>query len=363
MYKIRTFIHVRYRLSTAILLILFLLSRLYTRMHTDLWFDEVEEVKTLISISYLFRYLPTIIGGGGGGIPVHQLMVLPLNFLSPGNKYILSLPGFIFGVSVFLFIPFMLRLITGKDDADNRLGIVIARLGLILDPRLTFQTVEIRPYALLPLVWMFSFYLCYRFIKYPIDTVTKLKFFLPFILGLVLVLIWHIYGIIMIITSLLYLFTLHKLDVRFRKKILYAGLFLCLAIIIALPVWWYFSRNSSNLRLDTFEFLPLPGRSFNRVSVGYLPGQAVLFLLYLAFFLVIFFRTTIFALLTKNTHRVFKMLSFPVFLAFAPVFMIFFLDFFKSYWFLYRQFAWVGLPVYLYAGYLITENEVQSRKT
>ncbi len=329
------------KLVTLILLLILIFSRIAVRIHNDFWTDELEEVRNLTSVKHLLlEYLPRIPGGSPG----HYLLVLPINNVFPSNKYMLGFPGLVSHILVFLLIPIIIGKlsIVQKKDITNITQIV--RIAFVLDPTYIFQSMEVRPYSILPLLWIFSVLLVSSLFEniqknHLNDRLSFRKIVFP-IVGIILVNIWHYYGILMIISiALYYLFRLKNIDIR---KILYLSFSLLVPFIFALPLFIYFSPGSNMFDFDTFEMLKL---GFGRWQ-NYLYG-----IIFIGVFASLLWKK----LITKELFR------FIILLVGFPILIIFILDLHNRYWFLLRQFAWTLLPLYT-AISMIIYNYIKNRK-
>lgn len=338
----------RFFLLTSFLLIILIFLRIWTRNQYPLWADEIEEISHLISFRHLiFEYLPTI----PGALPGHYLLTLPLNYIASNNKFILGLPGLAAHLFVFFLIPYTISLLQIADKKNVPLIALITRIGFVLDPRLTYQSMEVRPYSVLPLLWVISVILCshlFRLKDKQGNTINFIAHILILTFFTIIVFMWHFYGLIMVVT--IYLFMLsqqsgNKIDLILKTKSIYP---LILSTIICLPLWKYFTQGLSQYRHDTFEFIP--------IILKMIENQNNLVLFFSVLFLLYLFRNYLLnqinrILLNQSIRK--QILAILFYMVFIPIFIIFILDLLQPYYFLYRQFSWVAIPLYMATGILI----------
>ncbi len=338
---------------TWFLFMILIYTRLSMRALNPLWIDELNEISHLRSFEYLvYEYLPNIPGGVLG----HYLLLLPINSVFPSNKFILGLPGLIGNILVFLFIPKVISSLQIVNRKDLAVPSLVARIGLVFDPRLSFQAMEVRPYSLLPILWVLSVFLVAWIISFDkhVNKPLKVTNVVMSVIAANFLWFWHIYAPIMFMSIYLFFIFKSKLDKNLIDKHHKSLVVILASTIIFVPVWVYFSSNVINSYLNTFEFLDNINKFIaTTLNQGYIKGISLfnnLFLFTLLLFLGIivwgaFFRVSKYAL------QFWKLLLFLVFL---PIISIFFLDFISHYWFLYRQFAWTAIPFYVSIGILIS---------
>lgn len=342
---------------TFILLIILIYLRVSTRNLNPLWVDEIEEINHLKSVTYLIsEYLPNI----PGALPGHYLLALSMNYISPGNKFVLGLPGLFANIAVFFLIPYALSLLRVVDKKNLSFVTLVTRLGLVFDPRLTYQAMEVRPYSILPLLWIASVILISNLFQLKKKSESTLNYITRFILltiFTVVIFIWHFYGFIMVLS--IYSFMLSKQKGNLRKKFFQSPSTypIILSTIISIPIWRYFTSGLANYRHNTFGFLSIFSNTsltpsiINkfRTDVSILSFILILCLIYIIRKYIIGFFTEL-----VNDRFIKKDLFGIIFyMVFVPVIIIFFLDLMQPYYFLYRQFSWVAIPFYIAVGILI----------
>lgn len=347
---------------TASLLVLLVVTRVNIRSRSPLWTDEIEQVRNLRTVEYLiFEYLPKI----PGGWPGHYLLTLSIQNLYPYNKFLLGLPGLLAHVGVFIFVPNVLKSMFTIDHRRLAVSAFAARLLFTLDPYLTFQSMEVRPYALLPFVWILCVILSVSFVKEKwkdLKSMTKVIRLFIFITFYLLLFIWHAYSFIMTISIMIFLIIqlgLLKKHINFAET----ALVIFSAGILSFPVLRYFAQGASRYALNPFAMVPSVSEviSGQRGIMIVFAWQQLVFLLTMALIVC----TVIYTVrrLRSNVDKrvLFRQLVFPFsVLVLLPVIIIVILDIINPYWILYRQFAWTTVPFYLVivsvAGNVLTRD-------
>src|SRR3989344_6213306 len=334
---------------TITLLLLLIIMRVIVRSKSPFWTDEIEQVRNLRTVKYLiFEYLPKI----PGGWPGHYLLTLPIQNLFPNNKFLLGLPGLLAHVGVFLFIPNVLKSIFALDRRRLAVSAFAARLLFTLDPYLTFQSMEVRPYAVLPFIWILCVLLSVTLFKEKwkvFNRMTKIIKILIYIAFYLLLFVWHVYAFIMTASIIFFLF----IQLVRRNKYIYkreTAIVLLTASILSVPIWKHFAQGTSRVALNPFEMVP----TISEIISGQL-GIMIVFawqqLLYLICMAIIACASII--TINRIHYRfdksiLFERLIFPIsVLVLLPVLITVMLDITHPYWILYRQFAWTALPLYM----------------
>lgn len=348
-----------YFFLTASLLILLLYTRVSTRIVNDLWTDEVELINNLKSFNYLiFEYLPRIPGGSPG----YYLMILPLKIFFGRNPLILGLPGLISHILVFLLIPKIVSILAIESKTYSAVIATFSRIGFVLDPSLSFQAMEIRPYALLPLMWVICFLLTHALVISDNNNIKDYKdLFKMASLSICyfLLFLWHFYGVIITLAIYIYFIFNKKVSWDAFRIHIRSIILLTFTSIISIPFWKHFVSAYSFHRFNTFEWFTwdiLKIYILNQGTMQRTIPQHVLFLFFLA--MIIFGMSILMMKLIRNRHvrlvntiivKSFKMLFFLV--AF-PSFAILAMDVMNTYWFLLRQISWTLVPFYMVIGIL-----------
>lgn len=346
-----------YFVLTTLLLLLLVYVRLTVRSINAFWTDELAQIDNLITLKHLiFEYLPVI----PGGLPGHYLLTLPINLLFPRNKYMLGLPGLLSHIIVFLFIPTIIARLNIIDQKKIPLVSLIARIGFVFDPTYSFQAMEVRPYSLLPMLWMISVLLVSEMINFNDSKLERSQLFIRitfYTIVVTIVNLWHYYGFLMIAS--IYLFFMANKGLIFNRKFLFCRAFyiIVLSLILSLPVWIYFSAGSYQFNFDTFEMLPSAIMQIYAIDKGAIKGivwQNYFYLSFLVFIILISVAAFITflkrGLPTAAKRYILDAIKFDIILVACPILMILLLDLHNRYWFLLRQFAWTILPFYISIG-------------
>lgn len=334
-----------------IILFLFLFFRLYLRTINNFWTDEIEEIKNLTSLMHLlFQYLPHIPGGSPG----HYLITLPFNVLYPYNKYVLSIPGFFSQVAVFLLIPKVISKLFKTNLYETQIAVLITRIIYTFDPTLSYQSIEIRPYSMLPLLWVIIAILLpaiYEQTTGKTSSISPLKKIL-LILCLLTLIVFHYYVLLMMISVYTYIYlSSHQkakgyLSNSFSKII-------SVGILLSIPLLIYFSPGSFNFNFDTLGVIKeyFSNYSFLRSNgINRIYWQNLLYYAFIISSLIISI-----VLLKGKLKRSKKLIKSIGILVIFPIVVIFFLDLHNHYWFLLRQFAWTMIPLYMSLGLFVSK--------
>ncbi len=204
---------------------------------------------------------------------------------------------------------------------------------------------EIRTYAILPTIALATFYLFQR--------ITDLNFNLNApkrigaIIFFVLVIWFHVYGIVMFISCLLFALLSKYRENDFKIYFKNAITFTCIILCFAMPLWLYsvFGRHLDYsqlniLNINTFDYIPNPLYNivgFLKGIFGNLVGFKKLYFLLPGLLIPFIFSY-------KGRH---KQLLFLFFIIIMPIAFIFLSDVMQKYWFIQRQFIWV-MPLFAF---------------
>lgn len=343
-----------YFLSSYLLFFLFIFLRIWVRNINDLWVDEITEIEALKSLSFLvFEYLPSIPGGSPG----HYLATLPIQSFFPMNKFALGGLGLIAQVVVFILIPSCIKMLGVKGNIN--IISFVTRLLFVFEPTLTFQAMEVRPYAILPLLWVCSLYLISWITKFDWERQVNWVNLVFMFTGLVVTLNWHYYSLIMLSTLYLYyIFSVRvKISNLLQKKSL---LILLLAIIISVPLWKYFAQGSFHFNIDTISTIPITVMQIYALDKGSQKGiyiQNSIFAILLVLMISIIGCKAIKCIVERNFSKIMRDVSFRIILLLVllPIICIFTLDYISNYGFWYRQITWVNMPFFIAVGISVRE--------
>lgn len=201
---------------------------------------------------------------------------------------------------------------------------------------------EIRTYAILPTIALAAFYIFQKMadsdfkLKAP-GNIWAMIFF-------VLMIWFHVYGMLMYVSCLLFVLLSKCKEKDFGPCLRRAAFFTIIVLCFAMPLWLYSvfgpRLNIAEVKLNTFDWFPnpvhdLPG--FLKSVLCNMAGSKILYILLPGIFIP-------FILSYKER---FKQLLFLFFVIAAPVGFILLFDVMQSYWFAQRQFVWV-MPLFAF---------------
>lgn len=344
--------------SVFLLLILLVFVRIKVRAMNPFWLDEVAEIKRLKSVEFVISELPTVPGGSPG----HYLLTLPLQKFFPFNKYILGLPGLISHILVFLFIPKIISTLKIINKEKLFVSGIVARFLFAIDPTLTFQAMEVRPYSVLPLLWLVSFFIVVKLFRLDRQSFTARKLFTNIIRWLpilFLVFNWHFSALIMFLSIYIYMLLKERITISSFTLGKYSSIIILVSIFASLPVWSYFGKSISAFEFNTVATIPVTIMQIYSIDKGFPKG--IIWQNWLYFFLLLIMLFIIVLELRKFFIRKSEFYSYNyffkinIFLVIIPILVIFILDFVNRYGFWYRQFVWVMLPFYIANGVAISD--------
>lgn len=341
------------------ILFIFIFFRLYLRTINNFWTDEIEEIKNLTSLTHLlFQYLPFIPGGSPG----HYVLTLPFNILYPYNKFVLTIPGLLSQIVVFLLVPQVIIKLFKTNLYETQIVALITRIIYTFDPTLSYQSIEIRPYSMLPLLWVIIAILLPA-IYY--QTIRKTSFISPLkkfllIFCLFILIIFHYYVLLMMISvyTYIYLYNHQKANGYLTNSL---SKIVSIGILLSVPILMYFSPGSFSFNFDTlgvikdylYNYSFLSSNGINRIY-----WQNLLYYSFIFSSLIISL-VLIINKLKRNEKLVRSFFWYLIksigILVIFPVVVIFFLDLHNHYWFLLRQFAWTMIPLYMSVGLFISK--------
>lgn len=340
------------QIFTIILFFIMVIVRIEVRNINALWIDEIYGLSGLTSLEFLVRdYLPKV----PGGAPGHYLLLYPLQQFFPSNKFILGIPGFAAHIFVFVIIPVLIKKLQIVSDTQIPIVAFIARIGFVLEPTFTFQAMEIRPWGLLPFLWSLSVVLIYRLMQIDINkgNIDKSNL-ISTCTFLWILLIGHYYTAIMMLS--IYGFFLYRQRKYIPLRLFKLKSFYCFGVTFfsSLPFWVYFAKDSFVFQYNTWKTIPVVLMQMYALDKGFPKGiliQNVVYFGFILFMLSVLFLIGIsfFKKSKKIIYSVYKETFFQIiiFLVFLPGIIIFSLDLFTKYMFLYRQIVWLMLPFYI----------------
>lgn len=320
-----------------------------------LWTDEREVLENLTSIKYLIHtYLPSIPGGSPG----FYLLIYPFKQMFGSDRILLGMPGLISHIIVFFLIPKVVGLLFQNKIYSQEIITVVTRLGFVLDPTLSFQAMELRPYAFLPLLWCCSVLVVNSLLQ--IDFLSWRKSILKQIgvlSALFIIFNWHFYGFLMTLSVYIYFLTKNKYSPKkiFKMKSIPT---IFLTILLSVPIWRYFSSGSFKFHFNTFEWLNtgiIDIYFLNNASMHRSTFQQIAFWLFIPVIFIFIMKGIVVGM--KQEVGIYKkrfevVLRSFILLFLFPSGMILILDLINRYWFLARQISWTFISVYMGLGIL-----------
>ena len=264
-------------------------------------------------------------------------LIYPFFKIFSYNKWGLAIPHIIATI-----IGFYILYLICRRYFKSILAYLITFTLVCFNATLINHATEIRSYAVLPTLALATLYLFLRIsdLNFGLNASRKIGSIAFFIL-----VIWfHVYGILMFFSSLLFvLLTEHRekgYRVYFKNSILFASTILCLSM----PLWLYsvFGPHFgySKLNINTFEYFPNPLYNitgFLKTLFCNLAGYKNIYFLLLGLIIPVIFRY-------KDRYRQLLFLSCSVI---APICLILLFDLLGKYWFLQRQFIWI-IPLFAF---------------
>lgn len=349
---------------TLSLFFIFIFTRIYVRLSNNFWSDESAELNSLTNIRQLLTfYLPGITAG----YPGHYLLMFPVFKLFGNNRILLSLPGLMSQAVVFCLIPkiiFKLKVITKEQIF---FASTVTRILFLLDPKITFQAIEIRPYSVMPFIWVIILFLTSQIIYFDRLEFSGKNMIKTVEIFFILLLLFYFHSVSAIMAISIYGFFMFRIKIYKLKDIIFRRSFiiLFLCFILSLPVWKYFSAASCTFcyvnHFNTFktaqvtlmELYAINKGSFNDIKI-----QNVLYFIALCLMLIILIGEIIVLIKSLIQHNYLIILKpfyvLNITLVLIPLLAIFVGDYMNRYGFWLRQLAWVMLPFYISIGAVLS---------
>jgi hypothetical protein len=203
------------------------------------------------------------------------------------------------------------------------------------------HAVEIRPYAVLPTLALATFFLLQRLADLNFNFSLNKRLITS--MFFVLVIWFHVYGILIFLSCLLFTLLSKCKDKDFKSYFKNCFYFASGILCFAMPIWLYslfVEHSRANPDIRTFDFFPNPVHNpigFLRGVIGNLIGFKAFYFLILGAFI---------PLIISYRER-FKQLLFLFCCVVLPIGTIFIFDVIREYWFMQRQFIWV-MPLFAF---------------
>lgn len=246
------------------------------------------------------------------------------------NKWGLAIPCIIATV-----IGFYLLYLICKRYFKSIWGYLITFSIVCFNVTLINHATEIRTYAFLPTLALGTFYLFQRIADLNLDLSAVKK--IGVIVLFVLVIWFHVYGILMFFSCFLFTLLAKYKEIDFKiylkEVIVFTGIILC----FAMPLWLYsvFGPHLSlAVNINPFDYIPNPlhnALGFLKGIIGNMMGVKKLYFLLLGILVPFVF----------TYEDGYKQLLFLISIIIIPLSCIFFSDLLQKYWFIQRQFIWL----------------------
>ncbi len=311
------------------------LRLMFLHQHT-LWVDELDQLSTMKGTFVdLIKLLPqhefcSYLSG-------EHLLIYPFFKIFSYNKWGLTIPHIIATIIGFFILYFIC-----KRYFKSAWAYFITFSIVCFNATLINHATEIRTYAVLPTLALATFYLFQRIADLNLKMNTAKK--IAAIIFFILVIWFHVYGILMFVSCLLFtIFSKYQekdFGIYFKNVAFFAAIILCLAM----PLWLYsvFGPHIAYVQfnLDPFKYIPnlfLDILGFFKGIFCNLIGYKKLYFLFLSVIVPFIF--------SYEDRR--KQLLYLLFIIITPIASILFFDLKNKYWFLQRQFIFV-MPLFAF---------------
>lgn len=306
--------------------------RFETLAHRVWWTDEIVQLEALRGYSLknlLVSYLPII----PGGFPGDYLLTWPMAQVT-SNKWALAAPHI-----MATLLTFGLFLKIRRDERGHPLATAVALLMMTLNRNLIFHDFELRPYGVLPLLALGSYWATDRMFHRQTYTRQDAVLWIGWVFTLLL---FHTYGIL--ILGSLWMFQLLKsipLSRLVRAQVWRLAGLTALAVTLALPLWLFYAKVPGTHH-DPFAYCRPSVSGVLAFFLGnlgdwgwrfsWIPGTLLMF------------SSCFFVQDTRwRPHLLFILVLLVI-----PLGMIFMSDVLCHYWFVQRQFTW-AMPLWALA--------------
>lgn len=323
--------------STVLAICLYaLFLRLIKLQRHTLWNDEYYQLNQMLG-SFMDLLKSLRYGEYCSYLSGELYLIFPFFKLFYYNKWGLAIPHIITTA-----IGFYLLYLICKRYFQSVWGYIVAFSVVCLNVNLIEHATEIRTYAVLPTLALGTFYTLDLFVNSSGTVSKKEKIVLA--VFLIFVIWFHIYGILMFFSSLLFLLLCARKSADFREILKKTLKFIAVVLSIAMPFWIYsvFGEHlaSSQYRINVFQFIPSPSTDlpgFLKGVFGNLVGYKTLYFLLIGLFFPFFFA------FKERANQIF----FLLIMVLSPILLMLFSDIINRYWFIQRQFLWI-MPLFAF---------------
>ena len=269
-------------------------------------------------------------------LSLDYVLIYPFFKMFGENKWGLAIPHILITVIGFYFLYLLAkRYLTSLAGFLITFGIVAFNASLIE------YAVQIRVYAVLPTLAVMSLYFS-EILAERYDQLTILK---KVWIGLffVLVLLFHVYGVVIVSTAVFYSLLLHRNQAYFKMLLRNFIKYFAIIFLIAMPLWCLsvFGAHESHTwadfqrrHINTFDYIANPVNNplrFLKQICALLVGYKKFYFLLLGMIFPFFFP---FARRYKQIGFVLTLVALPILILLHGVLK-------DGYWFVQRHFTWV----------------------
>ncbi len=330
-----------------------ILLRVKHRASSSLWFDEIWQINVLDCPFFEFvRALPQ--KDFSSYLNGDYFLTYPFFHLFGDNKWGLAIPHMI-----ATLIGFWLFYLICRELLKTSVGMIIAFSIFSFNATLINHALEIRPYAVLPVLNLGVFYVTMKLLPHDFKMSWKRTFWIG--LFFILTIWFYMYGVVILFVHAIYFLATLKNKDMFKTAFVQLSKFGGIVLLIAMPLWLY-SIFGEHLTYETrgfestFQFITDPTVSvfgFLKDVLCNFIGHKYLYVLILGAF---------FGTILPHSKRMEHIKFFGI-LILLPFAVILLMDIVGNYWLLQRQFIWLMpfFALYLAMSWEATIEFVQQR--
>jgi len=312
--------------------------RIASRAASKLWTDELFQLSTmtgsfkkLLENVVQFEFCSYLSGD--------YYLVYPFFKIFGYNKWGLAIPHMIATI-----LGFYLLYIICRRYFKTTWAYIITFSIVCFNASLTYHALEIRTYAVLPTLALACLYLSLKLVDQNINMSIKKKLAIGALF--VLVIWFHVYGILILLVSVLFSLLSKSRDASFKIILKDTFKFLFVVLFLAMPLWIFsvFGPHFAHILWPTFTYIPNPVKDavgFLKAIFGNLLGYKPLYFLLAG---------VILPFIIPDKER-FQKITFLIVMVFIPIGSLLLANIITKYWFMQRQFIWVMPFFALYLGW------------
>lgn len=325
----------RYEIIAVIFTIYGIYLRVICLLARELWVDEVYSLQFMQGAFKPFwqrLYYSDLTY-----FPGEYIINWPFVFLFKTNKWGIAIPHILFA---FLSFYFLYRIC--KRYLHSIFAWVTTFALVAVHRDLIFHSFELRPYAVLPTLALAAFYYSEQIVSNRYYLSLTRKALIGFIF--IFIIIYHTYGIIILLCSFAYVLLRESGKRAFKEAIKHSYRFITVIILLGVPLFLWFSIGNPHLITGVgrkiFEFIPDPSVNFFgfiKTVLCCLTGNKILYFLAISL---------LFPFIFPFRERL-QQIGFLLIMIVFPLVLILFSDILVRYWFVQRQFAWI-MPLFAF---------------